>query len=789
MPFVVLFSFALIAYHQFFIFGKIPFPGDLLVNSYSPWFDYYHFPVKNQEISDVFSQTYLWKKLAIASFQSYQWPLWNPYSLTGTPLLANFQSATFYPLNILLLLPQGWGLFIFSQTLLALIFMYLLLTLWVKSTSARILGSVVFALGGLMATWVQLGTAVHTFLWLPLAFYAIEEFTRKARIRYLVILTMALSSSILAGHAQLAIINILLSTIFALFSSLSQRGKVWQIFPSIGVFIIISFALTALQLLPSFELLQKSIRPNDNFIKEANFGLLPLGNIFKFFASDVFGNSAKLNFWGFLNYTETSSFMSTLSLPLFLFFLKIKKKSSVQIFFVILFALSLILAFDNPLSRLIYTFHIPLFTLSFASRWLFVSGFAVSVLMSLSLDRFILNPLEQKDFGKLVRYSIATVLGLVVGFLIVFLLVKNITNSPTEVERKVFRLSSDYSLQNFIVAIRNLVYPLGILFLISLITFLKSLRKFLPKALVLVVFADLCFYFFKITPFVPKELLFPDTPVLAFLKENAGNFRIGREHGEVLPPNTWIAYGLSSYEGYDPLYSSQYGQFIHFLNSGDLNDGSTTSRYAELSSKYSSPILNSTSAKYFLAVLRDSNQHVGGSTLNEKFKETNYKIVFLDKSSVVLENPQAMERAYFAKSFQVLDQEKTALALSDPSFEPKNLTIISDSLNVASVSGQGLVNIQKYSPNQVSLKTETTSEQILVLSDQYDSGWQAKIDNLNIPIVKANFNFRAVKVPTGIHQIRFKYEPQSFNLGLLISLFSLGSIIVLSGLAIWLKRF
>ncbi len=790
MRFLVLFGFLLVLYHQHFIFGKIPFPGDLLVNSYSPWFDYYHFPVKNPEISDVFSQIYLWKKLAIDSLAGGQWPLWNPYSLTGTPLLANFQSASFYPLNILLLLPWGWGLFIFSQTLLALVFMYLLLGCWVKSFPARLLGSLTFAIGGLMSTWLELGTPVHAFIWLPLTFFAIENFFRRRQIRYLIILEFALSASILAGHAQLATITLLLSAIFGLFKALVSREKLWLTLPALALCAIGGIGLAALQLLPSFELLQRSIRLSDNFIADQNYGLLPLGNIFKFFASDVFGNSAKLNFWGFLNYTETSSFMGTLSLPLFLLFLKIKKKSAIEIFFIGLFFLSLILAFDNPISELIYTARIPLFTLSYASRWLFVAGFALSGLISFALDRFSLNPDLQKDFGKRLRYSLATVLGISLGFVIVYLQVKNITSSAsTRIEKEVFRLSSDYSLQNFIVSLRNLVYPLAILGLVNLLILLRPLRKILPWLLVLITFVDLSFYFFKITPFVPKELIFPSTPTLEFLKVNTGHFRVGREHAEVLPPNTWMAYGLSSFEGYDPLYSSQYGRFIHFLNSGDLSQEIGSGRYAELSSKYSSPFLDSLGVKYFLAIFRDDNNQVGGKNLNNKFKDTPYKIVFSDKSSAVLENPKALERAYFAKSFQVLADKEAMLTLSDPTFNPANLTVLSESLNIATVSGQGAVTIEKYAPNQVNLQSKTSSEQILVLSDQYDNGWQAKIDDSDTPIVKANFNFRAIRVPEGTHQIIFQYNPASFKLGLLISLFSLILTMLLSGAGILLKRF
>ena len=34
-----------------------------------------------------------WKNLTIETFKMGQWPLWNPYAFSGTPHLANFQSA------------------------------------------------------------------------------------------------------------------------------------------------------------------------------------------------------------------------------------------------------------------------------------------------------------------------------------------------------------------------------------------------------------------------------------------------------------------------------------------------------------------------------------------------------------------------------------------------------------------------------------------------------------------------------------------------------------------------
>lgn len=52
---------------------------------------------------DVTTQIYPWKKLTIDTYKSGYIPVWNPYSFSGNPQLANFQTAVFSPFNILFL--------------------------------------------------------------------------------------------------------------------------------------------------------------------------------------------------------------------------------------------------------------------------------------------------------------------------------------------------------------------------------------------------------------------------------------------------------------------------------------------------------------------------------------------------------------------------------------------------------------------------------------------------------------------------------------------------------------
>ena len=72
----------------------------------------------------------------------------------------------------------------------------------------------------------------------------------------------------------------------------------------------------------------------------------------------------------------------------------------------------------------------------------------------------------------------------------------------------------------------------------------------------------------------------------------------------------------------------------------------------------------------------------------------------------------------------------------------------------------------------VSITTDTKKTGLLFLSDNYYPGWQATVDNHSVPIIKADYSFRAVEVPAGKHTITFSYRPMSLYIGAFITLIS-----------------
>ena len=86
-----------------------------------------------------------------------------------------------------------------------------------------------------------------------------------------------------------------------------------------------------------------------------------------------------------------------------------------------------------------------------------------------------------------------------------------------------------------------------------------------------------------------------------------------------------------------------------------------------------------------------------------------------------------------------------------------------------------------YGIQDLEMKVTTAGNNLLFLSETYyPVGWKAFLDGKEIPIYRANYLFRTVVVPAGIHKLEMKFEPKGFSIGKNVSLAA--NIIVLGGL-------
>jgi hypothetical protein len=302
---ILLLVIVFLFFWKFFLKRLIPFPGDMLVGAYYPWLDYKwsgfttSVPIKNPLITDVFSQFYLWKEIIANSVKFFQMPLWNIFSYSGYPLLANFHSGVLNPFNLLMVfLPKdiGWSLIVISQFVFSSLTMFLFLKKNYKNSFSCLVGSIVYSFSGFMITWSQFVTAGFAFIWLPLIFLNIKSFFETKKIKYLLFLSPLYFLLMTSGHFQSLIYGCIFSGFYFLYklfssSNLKVKTTIW-----FSLAVILGILFMSIQLIPTLELGQYSIRFSENYISEYNFGLLSLDRIITLFTPDYFGNPATFNF-------------------------------------------------------------------------------------------------------------------------------------------------------------------------------------------------------------------------------------------------------------------------------------------------------------------------------------------------------------------------------------------------------------------------------------------------------------------------------------------------------------
>ncbi|OGC97881.1 hypothetical protein A2701_03090 [Candidatus Amesbacteria bacterium RIFCSPHIGHO2_01_FULL_47_34] len=733
-------------YWEIWFKGFVPLPADGLTGMYFPWLDFkwgyqVGVPVKNSLLSDAFGQFFVWKKIAIDYLMRGQMPLWNPYTFSGTPLLATFHSAALFPANILMFLGnKGWSLYIFCSTAAAAIAMYLFLGNHVKSQWAKAAGSLVFAFGGLMTTWVEFGTGVWAAAGLPWVMWCIDEYVLKGKRKFMAGAAAGLGAIGLAGQVQIFTYVVPLVLIYALWRKAKMTGVVLAC--------VLGAALAGIQLVPTWGLYSQSIRGQDRYIEKFDWGLSPWGQIIRWWAADFFGNHVTGNDYSRVGYHEYSSFWGTLSIPLILALLFSKKKKGVN-FFLMLWSGIVLLAYNNPVSRALYQTGLPLLTYSIATRLFFVMALAAGGLAAYGIEN-----LEDRDFRK--KTGIAAVI-------LIF-----VTIAASSGVEEAWRIT----------AVRNSVIPIAILGTWILLVFVGGKKRVAWGLVVLLLLApDLGRYFRKYNPFVPARLVFPVTGTINYLIDNAGKGRIARQYGPVMPPNTWAYYGLSGVEGYDPMRLLSYNRFFHLAENQPVL--SAAGRYSELGSvnlKY----WDALGIKYYLTVKEPDLDH---SPQAKELMQAGWKEVNREGRTLILENPGSTHKGFFVvRTKGVINDNEAAAILEVKDFDPRTEAVITGPVNRD--WSDGVINNWEERGGRVDARVSGgAGGSFLVVANGYDTGWKAKVDGQQVEVKQTDIGFQGVEVPEGVHILQMRYWPDEVTAGAAVTGIGLMGVV-----GIWLIK-
>ncbi|MBI2865436.1 MAG: YfhO family protein, partial [Chloroflexi bacterium] len=158
------------------------------------------------------------------------------------------------------------------------------------------------------------------------------------------------------------------------------------------------------------------------------------------------------------------------------------------------------------------------------------------------------------------------------------------------------------------------------------------------------------------------------------------------------------------------------------------------------------------------------------------------KTAYRDSQVLIKENTKVLPRAFLVQDVRmVTNPDRILNEMTMEPFDASKSVILEDNDPVIdefiaqkqaapppAIAGD--VTIDAYGSESVRITANAAADSFLVLSDTYYPGWHALLDGAEVTVYRANYLFRAIKVPKGTHSIQFYYAPRSFQLGLFLTL-------------------
>jgi O-antigen/teichoic acid export membrane protein len=284
-----------------------------------------------------------------------------------------------------------------------------------------------------------------------------------------------------------------------------------------------------------------------------------------------------------------------------------------------------------------------------------------------------------------------------------------------------------------------------------------------------------------------------------FFRINSFDTPDGRGN-KVFLANAGMYSNLFDVRGYDSIIPAQYARFMHLIQkNGDLLFNRIGPLYTVDYTPLDSALLDLLGVRYLLTTVEIENP--------------TYQLVY-DNEIRVYENIDALPRAFmvqaavdptdFPKPADLAEMDDLEFALR--SLNPRQQIILDgennglgrdltpDDAGPLSRARPG-VEITEYTPNEVKLAARLDQPAWLVLADSYFPGWRAYASQPNeeseieLTIHRANGNFRAVYLQPGQWQVRFRYSPRSFQLGLYGSFLAFAALAFIAGYWAWGKLY
>jgi hypothetical protein len=709
---------------------------------------------------DLTDQFFAFRSFIATELWAGNLPLWNPFIYAGHPALADIQSALFYPLTLLSTLLAGreglpfyaLQVEVLADAWLGALFMYIFARQITERRGSAVLATLVFCLGGFLTSYPSEQLPVlEGAIWLPLALFFAHRAGEDQREvgsggvarrwpltsvdRSVVWSGVALGVSVLAGHPQVSMLNFYLTLLYLAYSCW-RRGDTWRLLAAPAVAGLVGLAVGAVQLLPTAEFMGQSTRavmPFDN----AQSGF-PLADLLSLLFPGFAGRTAPLYVGMLPLFLAASALLARYS----------GRASqtahgrswpSALAFWSGLAVVCLLLSFGGAM----FLYSVPYLALpGFGifrgqERLALIYTVALAVLAGFGCD-WLAAAGGTKVWGHL-RRALGRALwlvGLAAG-LAAFYAIQSAGATDGGL-RVVFSFLMDRSVALALAAAGACLVISG-----------RAAGRLSPAVFLTLALAVTAWDLttvgqpYNLSPIDPTAYYQQQPAIVRYLQGMPAPFRVRND--KVLPENFGAIAEVSSVEGNSPLQL----RFPQEL-AGAVDE-------------------------WRLWLLMDVKAVMTRQILGAGVE------LALKEGDVGLYTVRQPRHAWVVGQATLAGSDAEALTvLASAEFDPQLAAVVrdADAARLDGLSGQAVVTV--YQPQYIAVEAQAQGRSLLVVSEMWYPGWQARVDGQDAPLYRVDHALRGVVLTAGTHRVEFAYAPPSFRWGAGISLLALLAVVVVT---------
>jgi hypothetical protein len=679
---------------------------------------------------DFAGQYYPLQLFAARELANGRLPAWDPYLNAGQPGLADIQTGTLYPPNLVsnlvlaaLGIPFGIGLLtaqVVFHFALASLFTYVLMRHLARRAGARIpaarlagaVAALSFTYGGYLTSFpVQQLTILETAVWLPLVLFFLDRASDHPHPWPQIILAgAALACALLAGHPQTAMYVVYVTLAYGLFLVWSGRKErsVWRTAVRVTVPLILGVALAAVQLVPTLMFIGRSTRSGLDY--DAVAWGFPLAEITHLLYPGYFGGSPQ--YVGIL-----PPILAVAAL-----FLKRARRHVAFWITVGLVALVLALGGNTFLYSAAYLLAPGLGAVRNQERVIYLFSLAVSVLAGYGALILVqpLPPVARKGFHRLVRglaWVCVTFVALTALWTFGFL-----QGAQQGVEVNLFEgVLRHHTLVLLILG--------GSWALFALRSAKRARRPGLMALTLGLIWLNLFTINWRYNLADPTaEGPFPEMGWVRHLKEQPGTFRISS--AGLLPggASAGVVYELGDITANTPLRLEAFQRFEDEVGSWQ--------RWQLLNVHY---------------VL--SQRDLDGPGLERVYEEEEVKVYRIS---------DPLPRAWVVHGAVIRSDSDALELLSRGELDPRAMAVLPPGSQAATLSAEGgpgsAARVLESAPGRLVLDVSPAADGLLVISQPFYPGWRAWVNGERVPISRVDYLLQGVPVQAGPTQVELAYH-------------------------------